>query len=250
MSYRIIIPARYHSQRLPGKPLRKLHGKTVLQHVYEQAKQTTAQQIIIATDHQAIADAATAMGATYCMTRADHVTGSDRLAEVIQQLDFAADDIIVNVQGDEVFISPDNIATVAALCAEHPRAAVATLYDEITDGRELSDPNVVKVVFNQRHQALYFSRAPISWERDNFSKKTTRMHYPHYRHVGLYAYRASALTQYKTLPPSPLEQAEKLEQLRFLWHGESIVLARAPCVALPGIDTKADLRRAKRHYRG
>lgn len=246
MSYRVIIPARYHSQRLPAKVLRDLGGKTLLQHVYEKAQQTDASQIIIATDHQDIADVANNIGAMCCMTRSDHATGSDRLAEVVQQLQLADDDIIVNVQADEVFIPPENIAAVAALLEAHPDAAVATLYDDIEHYDELMDPNLVKVVFNQQGYALYFSRAPISYERDRPSESTTNaLRYPHYRHIGMYAYRTSALVRYVSLAPSPLEQAEKLEQLRFLWHGDAIIMAKAPCVAPPGIDTEADLQRAK-----
>ncbi len=246
MSYHIIIPARYHSQRLPGKVLRDLNGQTLLQRVYQQAKQTSADQIIIATDHSDVADAAQAMGAMCCMTHSDYTTGSDRIGEVVQQLGLSDDTIIVNVQGDEAFIPPQNIDCVAQLCIQQTDAAMTTLYEEIDDVADVFDPNVVKVVFNQAGHALYFSRAPISWERDHFEQKTQSMSSPHYRHIGLYAYRVGGLKTYVNLPPSPDEQAEKLEQLRFLWYGKPIYITRAPQATPLGIDTEADLQRARR----
>lgn len=248
--YQIIIPARYHSERLPGKPLLPVNGKPMLQHVYEQAMQTQAQGIIIATDHDEIAALARTWGAQVCMTAPTHLSGTDRIAEVIETLKLPDDTIIVNVQGDEVLIPPENINCVATLCHEDPNAAASTLYEPIETIDDIFDPNIVKVVFNKAGLAQYFTRAPVNWEREHFGQtKNQTWKYPHYRHVGLYAYRAGALRWYVKARPSEDEMAEKLEQLRFLWHGQSIRIAKAPVSSPPGIDTKADLARIEQSLR-
>ncbi|MCD6055532.1 MAG: 3-deoxy-manno-octulosonate cytidylyltransferase [Gammaproteobacteria bacterium] len=248
MNYHIIIPVRYHSQRLPGKALLDIHGKSMLQRVYEKAKESDAKEIIIATDHDEIALAAKGFGARVCMTRVDHASGSERITEVLNTLALSNKEIIVNLQGDEPLIPLENIKQVVTLCKQHRDAAAATLYEKIDSVEELFDPNIVKVVFDERGYALYFSRAPISWERDHFVNNTAEiLGHSHYRHIGLYAYRAGALRNYVQGEPSPLELAEKLEQLRFLWRGQKIVIAKAPQSTLPGVDTAADLERVRRY---
>ena len=247
LNYHIVIPARYHSQRLPGKPLLPVNGKPMLQRVYEQAAKTDAKQIIIATDDDKIAALANTWDVQVCMTSPVHPNGTDRIAEVIETLKLPDEAIIVNVQGDEVLIPPENITCVAKHCHDDPSIAAATLYEPINTIEDVFDPNIVKVVFNQAGLAQYFTRAPVSWEREHFGQENKQMAHPHYRHIGLYAYRAGSLRQYVQSAPSEDEKAEKLEQLRFLWHGQKIRVVNAPVSSPPGIDTKADLVRIE-HY--
>lgn len=242
MSFKIIIPARYASTRLPGKPLLDIAGKPMLQHVYERAIESEATEVIIATDDDRIKQSAKSFGAKVCMTKRDHASGTDRLAEVASIFQFNDDHIIVNLQGDEPCLPSELINQVAADLAQNCNADIATLYSRITQLEQVFDPNIVKVILDIDGYALYFSRAPIPWIRDHFSKKSIPdMTLPHYRHIGLYAYRTSFLTHYAELSSSLIEQAESLEQLRALFHGKKIHLSEAKINSGHGVDTMADL---------
>jgi 3-deoxy-manno-octulosonate cytidylyltransferase (CMP-KDO synthetase) len=243
MAYTIVIPARYGSSRLPGKPLLDIHGKSMVQRVWEQAQLSNAERVVIATDDQRIGDAAGAFGAQVCMTSVSHPSGTDRLQEVAAQLGLPADTIVVNVQGDEPLIPPPVIDQVADNLARNTLAGIATLCEPITSVADLVNPNVVKVVSNVQGMALYFSRAPVPFPRDAFSRGTNEM--PEegiwYRHIGIYAYRTALLHQFVTWPTAPQEKLEFLEQLRALHNGVAIHVAQA-CHAVPaGIDTQQDL---------
>ena len=244
MDFRIIIPARYESTRLPGKPLRDVAGKPMIQHVYESACRSDAKQVIIATDDARIQQAAENFGATVCMTSRQHRSGTERLAEVIESLGIADEDIIVNMQGDEPLMPTVCINQVAAALASTAQASVATLCTSITTHHQLFDPHVVKVVCDADNMALYFSRAPIPWHRDKFSPEPDSLpsdNTPYLRHIGLYAYRAGYIREYVQLATSDLERAESLEQLRVLYHGGRIVCVEAHEVPGPGVDTEDDL---------
>lgn len=247
MSFRVVIPARYASTRLPGKPLRLLAGRPMLEHVHERALESGAAEVIIATDDERIRDAAAGFGATVCMTAATHASGTDRLAEVVAARGYAADDIIVNLQGDEPLMPADVIRQVAANLAAHPSASVATLCARLASSAELFDPNVVKVVCDAAGYALYFSRAPIPWNRDAFGADGRGLAQleGYWRHIGMYAYRAGFLREYVTWPTCQLEQVEALEQLRALWHGRRIHVAEAAAATVAGVDTEADLARVE-----
>lgn len=243
MNYRIIIPARYSSTRLPGKPLREIVGQSMIERVWRQAVQSRAEQVVIATDDDRIAEAARNFGAEVVMTRSDHPSGTDRLQEVAEILGWNAETIVVNVQGDEPLIPVAVIEQVAENLADEPTAGVATLCEPIVDVDTFTNPNVVKVVAASSGLAHYFSRAPIPWPRDAFAQpqKQLPVGLPVARHIGIYAYRVSALNAYVTWPPAPLECFESLEQLRFLAHGVPIHVASA-CAQVPGgVDTQSDL---------
>ncbi len=247
MSFTVVIPARYASTRLPGKPLLDIAGKPMLQRVYEQAEKSEASRIIIATDDSRIADVAEGFGAEVCMTSADHPSGTDRLQEVAQQLGFYADDIIVNVQGDEPLIPPRLINQVAHNLAADPTAGISTLCEQINDLQAVHNPNVVKVVMDVNGYALYFSRATIAWARDNFAQELNQIPpSPLYRHIGLYGYRVKMLNDFVRWAPAPIEQAEQLEQLRALWNGVRIHVAVADEAHPAGVDTQEDLDRVCR----
>lgn len=242
MSFKIVIPARYASSRLPGKPLLDIAGKPMIQHVHERAKESLAAQVIIATDDERIKRVATEFGADVCMTRSDHISGTDRLAEVAVKREFADDDIIINVQGDEPCLPASLINQVADDLLRHPDADMATLFSQIDQEKHVFDPNAVKVIMDKLGYALYFSRAPIPWMRDHFDQQSTLPpELPHYRHIGLYGYRASFLKHYAELESCVLEQEESLEQLRALYHGKKIHLTRATVNPGHGVDTQADL---------
>jgi 3-deoxy-manno-octulosonate cytidylyltransferase (CMP-KDO synthetase) len=242
MAFKIVIPARFASSRLPGKPLLDIAGKPMIQHVYERAKESNASEVIIATDDERIEQASKAFGADVCMTRAEHLSGTDRLAEVASQRAFADDDIIVNVQGDEPCLPASLINQVANDLKQHQDADIATLFSQIDREKQVFDPNVVKVVMDDQGYALYFSRAPIPWMRDHFDQQSTLPpELPHYRHIGLYGYRASFLKHYAELSPCILEKEESLEQLRALYHGKKIHLSVAQVDPGHGIDTEQDL---------
>lgn len=243
--FKVAIPARYGASRLPGKPLRELAGKPMLAHVHARALESGAEQVIIATDDERIRAAAEAFGAQVCMTAADHPSGTDRLAEVARRFQWPEDTIVVNLQGDEPLIEPAMLRALAADLAAHSDAAIATLCTPIHTARELFDPHVVKVVRDQNGYALYFSRAPIPWERDAFaSDRDTLPHTAqHFRHVGLYAYRAGFLQHYAQLEPTYLERAESLEQLRALGHGARIHVRVTEHPPGHGVDTEEDLAR-------
>jgi 3-deoxy-manno-octulosonate cytidylyltransferase (CMP-KDO synthetase) len=239
--FKIVIPARYASTRLPGKALLDIHGKPMIQHVYERALTTNASEVIIATDSDDIAAAAKKFSATVCMTRADHVSGTERLGEVVDQRNWPDDCVIVNVQGDEPMISPRIISQVAENLIAHPDAACASLMAAFTDSESITNPNAVKVVVDKNGFALYFSRAAIPFVRD--SEHTADL--VHYWHIGIYAYRAGLLRNYSKLPVCTLETTEKLEQLRLLWNGFRIHMAEAIEVPAHGVDTERDLENVR-----
>lgn len=245
MGFCVVIPARYASVRLPGKPLRDIAGRPMIQHVYQRALASGADAVIIATDDQRIADAANAFGADVALTSAHHPSGSDRLAEVVSQRGYTAEQIIVNLQGDEPLMPAALIRQVADNLANHERASVTTLCQRIHTAAELFDPHVVKVVRDECDYALYFSRAVIPWDRDAFAVTTEALpaRAEHYRHIGLYAYRAGFIQDYVNWPACHLEQMESLEQLRVLWRGHRIHVAEASEAPGHGVDTEADLQR-------
>ena len=245
MSFSIIIPARYASTRLPGKLLKPINDKPLLQHVYEQAIKSEADDVLIATDDERIYTAAQDFGAQVCMTAASHSSGTQRIHEVVEQTHMQGERIVVNLQGDEPLMPVECINQVADLLRRHAQADMATLCTPLSHQEEIFDANVVKVVMNNRQQALYFSRATIPWYREEFQTDGVDVHQVPLlrRHIGLYAYRASFIRQYQQLAPSPLEQAELLEQLRVLWHGGTIVVEDAIQIPGPGVDTQADLDR-------
>lgn len=246
MSFKVIIPARFASSRLPGKPLREVAGKTMIEHVYDRACESGAESVIIATDDDRIAEAVSQFGGTVSMTRADHRSGTDRLAEVIQQHDIGDEEIIINVQGDEPTLPAALIDQVAGDMQACPDAAIATLRRRIDQVKDVFDPNVVKVVTDAHGYALYFSRAPIPWQRDAFAEQPPRDAAGcHFRHIGLYGYRAGFLKDYPRLAPSPAEHAESLEQLRALHHGFRIHLTEAQIDPGHGVDTETDLTRVR-----
>ncbi|KII79592.1 3-deoxy-manno-octulosonate cytidylyltransferase [Vibrio renipiscarius] len=238
MSFTVVIPARYQSTRLPGKPLADIGGKPMIQWVYEQAKQAGADQVIIATDDERVEQVAKAFGAQVCMTSPNHESGTERLAEVVKLMNIADDHIIVNVQGDEPLIPPSIIAQVAENLA-NSHAPMSTLAVEISDEAEVFNPNAVKVLTDKDGYAMYFSRASIPWDRDNFANKTIAQ--PLLRHIGIYAYRAGFINTYINWEPSALEKIECLEQLRVLWYGEKIHVAVAKEAPAAGVDTPEDL---------
>ena len=249
MAFSVIIPARYASSRLPGKPLLDIAGKPMLQHVYERALESEANRVVIATDDKRIEQAATAFGAEVCMTSDQHPSGTDRLQEVVQILGLYADDIVVNVQGDEPMIPPRIINQVAHNLAAEPRASIATLSEPILDVQSLLNPNVVKVVADNQGRALYFSRAPMPWPRDSFSAQGELLHLPendsYRRHIGIYGYRVKLLNDFVRWPPCELEKTECLEQLRAMWNGAFIHVADADEAPPAGVDTQSDLERIR-----
>lgn len=245
MSFIVVIPARYASTRLPGKPLSDIAGKSMLQHVWERAGTSGASEVVIATDDERIAAACADFGARCLMTRADHASGTDRLAEVVAQLGLTEEHIVVNVQGDEPLIPSAVIDQVAGNLRRNSSASIATLCEGITDATVLRDTNAVKVVFDENGRALYFSRATIPWPRDHEASTGGMPEGQWYRHIGIYAYRAGFLKRYSQWQPAPLELTESLEQLRALYKGEAIHVEPA-CAAVPGgIDTPADLDRVR-----
>ncbi|EKO3405111.1 3-deoxy-manno-octulosonate cytidylyltransferase [Vibrio fluvialis] len=244
MSFTVVIPARYQSTRLPGKPLADIAGKPMVQWVYEQAMQAGAERVIIATDDARVEQAVLAFGGTVCMTSPDHQSGTERLAEVVKLMGIEDDHIIVNVQGDEPLIPPSIIRQVADNLAAS-QAPMATLAVEIRHEDEVFNPNAVKVVTDKDGYALYFSRATIPWDRDNFAKDKTVVQ-PLMRHIGIYAYRAGFINTYIQWPASQLEKIECLEQLRVLWYGEKIHVAVALEAPPAGVDTPEDLDAVRR----
>ncbi len=247
MGFSVVIPARYASTRFPGKPLADIAGKPMIQHVYERALLSEAERVIVATDDQRIADVAKSFGAEVCMTRADHPSGTDRLQEVVHKLGFYADDIVVNVQGDEPLIPPRVINQVAHNLKAESEAGIATLSEPITDIESLLNPNVVKVVSDTRGMALYFSRAPMPWPRDAFAKDPTAIPsgYSWQRHIGIYAYRVKMLNEFVRWEPAPIEETECLEQLRAMWNGAKIHVDVADELPPAGVDTPEDLERLR-----
>jgi 3-deoxy-manno-octulosonate cytidylyltransferase (CMP-KDO synthetase) len=246
MSFTVIIPARFSSTRLPGKPLLMIKDKPMIQHVYEQALKSKADKVIVATDDQKIIEAVKGFGGEVCMTASNHVSGTDRIQEVAQQYQLSDDHIVVNVQGDEPCIPPEVINQVAENLANNAQAAAATLSEAITDVNDFSNPNAVKVVANAQRIALYFSRANIPFPRDISAEELVKnaSYYPQ-RHIGIYAYRVALLHRFIQWQPAPIEQLESLEQLRILFYGEHIHVAEA-CKMVPGgVDTQEDLERVR-----
>lgn len=248
MSFTVIIPARLASTRLPGKPLADLGGKPMVVRVAERALQSGAMQVAVATDHADIVAACREHGIAVHMTRTDHPSGTDRIAEVAAAIALPQDAVIVNVQGDEPLIAPALIAATAALITKD--VPMATAAHPIGDVADIFNPNVVKIVLDRVGRALYFSRAAIPWHRDAFaqSKDTMPAGQRPLRHIGLYAYRNAFLQAYPRLELSPLEQAEALEQLRVLWHGYPIAVHITPDAPAAGVDTPEDLLRVRQHF--
>lgn len=246
--FKVVIPARFGSTRLPGKPLLPIAGKPMIQHVVERALASGAAEVVVATDDQRVMDACAACGAQAELTGVGHRSGSDRVAEVIARRGWDAETVVVNLQGDEPCMPPALIGQVARNLMGQARARMATLAFPIADAEMLFDPHVVKVVSDAAGYALYFSRAPLPWHRDEFMGRRTRLPagVGFLRHIGLYAYRADFLGNYLSWEPSPLELAESLEQLRVLWHGEHIHVGIAEREPEPGVDTAQDLARVAR----
>ena len=245
MGFTVIIPARYGSQRLPGKPLLNLAGQTMIERVYRCAQQSAATRVVVATDHQDIFDAVTTFGGEVVMTSSEHQSGTDRLAEVVTQLNLSDDDVVVNVQGDEPLMPAAVINQVAENLCLHVHASAATLSEPIDDIDSVFNPNAVKVVRNLQGMAMYFSRAAIPWDRDAYNVSPPQMMHDELtqRHIGIYAYKVGLLKAFVTWPMSALEKVEKLEQLRILDHGHLIHVEPAIVNVPAGIDTPADLQR-------
>jgi len=249
--YNIVIPARYASSRLPGKPLLEIAGKTMLQHTYERACSSDADKVLIATDDKKILNSARLYTDDVVLTSKDHQSGTDRLAEVVNLQEWDDETIIVNVQGDEPLILSEHIKQVADLLANHVDAGISTLSYRIQTMAELFDPNVVKVVTDREGYALYFSRAVIPWNRDEFGDKSKLRvidlpkNTDYFRHIGLYAYRANTLKQYSSLKTVSLEQAESLEQLRAMYYGIKIMVGETDKQPGHGVDVLSDLKQVE-----
>lgn len=247
--FHVVIPARHASTRLPGKPLLPIAGKPMVVRVAEQAAKSGAQQIWIATDHQPIIAAVHEHGFKACLTHAHHASGTDRIAEVVQQHGWSDDTIVVNVQGDEPLMPPELIGAVAQHLHDHPQCAIATACHAIHSEADFRNPNIVKAVLDKDGNALYFSRAPIPYPRDAFAQQAALPEgLPALRHIGIYAYRAGFLRAYGQLAPAPIEQFESLEQLRALWHGYKIGVTITTDAPPSGVDTESDLHAAQSAY--
>ncbi len=246
--FHVVIPARYASTRLPGKPLADIAGKPMVAWVAGRAAQSGAGEVWVATDHEEVLAAARRHGFSACMTRADHATGTDRIAEVAAARGWADDAIVVNLQGDEPLMDPALVRRVAENLAAHPEASIATAAHPLSGAADFFSPDVVKVVLDCEGYALYFSRAPIPWARDEFARDRERLPegFPALRHIGLYAYRAGFLRRFSSLAPAPPERTEALEQLRALWHGHKISVAVTGEAPAAGVDTPGDLERVRR----
>ncbi|MFN3750736.1 MAG: 3-deoxy-manno-octulosonate cytidylyltransferase [Thiobacillus sp.] len=263
MRFRVVIPARYASSRLPGKPLADIGGRPMVLRVLDQAVKAGADSVVVATDDARVQQAVVSAGFEAVMTSPEHQSGTERLVEVAESLGWPDDTLVVNVQGDEPLIDPQLIREAARQLVLHDDAVMATLAHPIHDHADFVNPNVVKVVADEAGYAIYFSRAPIPWPRDAFAAYDptwASVHsgsasfraqppMPHelgaLRHIGLYAYRAGFLRAYAGLAPSPLERVEMLEQLRVLWHGYRISLGITPLPPAPGVDTPEDLARVR-----
>ncbi len=248
MSFVVVIPARFESSRLPGKVLADIAGKPMIQWVVEKALASGAEQVIVATDNDEVARVVESFGGEVCKTRADHQSGTERLAEVMETYQFADEQVIVNVQGDEPFIPVENIAQVAANLSSQNQARMATLAMTITDVAEALNPNAVKVLCDKNGYAMYFSRATIPYDRERFLNNDNIVEIGDFylRHIGIYAYRARFIKDYVQWPASELEQIESLEQLRILWQGEKIHVAVAKTrLEVEGVDTPEDLEKAR-----
>ncbi|OYW38304.1 MAG: 3-deoxy-manno-octulosonate cytidylyltransferase [Hydrogenophilales bacterium 12-61-10] len=246
MHFRVVIPARYASSRLPGKPLADIGGRPMVLHVVERALQAGAESVVVATDDARVQRAVADAGFSVIMTSPDHQSGTERLVEVAETLGWDDDTLVVNVQGDEPLIDPELIREAARQLVLHQDAVMATLAHPIHEHADFINPNVVKVVVDEAGYALYFSRALIPWPRDAFAATQAMPHeLGALRHIGLYAYRAGFLRTYASLAASPLERFEMLEQLRVLWHGYRICIGISPIAPAPGVDTADDLARVR-----
>jgi 3-deoxy-manno-octulosonate cytidylyltransferase (CMP-KDO synthetase) len=243
----VIVPARLASTRLPRKPLADLGGLPMVVRVARRAADSGAQRVVVATDSEEVLAACQRFDVAAILTRADHCTGTDRLAEATEALQLSDDTIVANVQGDEPLLPPEVVARVAALLAQRPECAMATAAHPLADAAEFFNPNVVKVVTDANDRALLFSRAPIPWARDAFALSRQRLPagLPAWRHVGLYAYRAGFLRRFPRLGRAPIETHENLEQLRALWHGHAIVVLPLAEPLPPGVDTAEDLAQVR-----
>lgn len=243
--FRIVIPARFASSRLPGKILADIVGKPMVQHVYEKARQTSAKSVVIATEHPDVIALAKKIGADVCLTAPSHPSGTDRVAEVTHLLNYDLDEIVVNVQGDQPFVPPENIEQVAKNLWQRPQVDIATICERIHEHSRLHNPSVAKVVIDAQGHALYFSRSLVPWSQET---QINLLQQEYYQHVGLYAYRVETLQQFVNWPACPLEQMESLEQLRALWYGQKIHvdLALKPCP--PEVNTPDDLQLAQQFY--
>lgn len=243
VKFTVIIPARYASSRLPGKPLMDICGRPMIVRVVEQALQARADRVVVATDDDRIVKACEGCGADVCLTSKDHNSGTERLSEVVEKLGLPDDEIVVNVQGDEPLIPPENIRQVAELL-DRTSAPMSTLCVPI-EGEEVFNPNCVKVIFNHRNEAIYFSRAPIPYERDNFRANNMAAKDGHARHLGIYAYRAGFIKEYVRMSPCALEAIESLEQLRVMYYGYRIAVDYALSDPQVGVDTAEDLEKVR-----
>jgi len=246
--FKVVIPARYASTRLPGKPILPIAGKPMIQHVYEKAVASGADQVIIATDDERISEACEAFSAQVCMTHQEHASGTDRIAEVVNKMKWLDETIVVNVQGDEPLLPENLISQLASDLSEQSDCVMSTLATPIQTARELHDPNVVKLVMDRSGKALYFSRATIPWDRDafNLDNQCLPESSGYYRHIGLYAYRAGFIQHYNEMQPCAVEQTESLEQLRVLWNGHQIHVSLTMTPPGHGVDTQQDLARLNR----
>ncbi|MFP1824857.1 3-deoxy-manno-octulosonate cytidylyltransferase [Lonsdalea quercina] len=244
MTFTVIIPARFASSRLPGKPLADINGKPMVIHVMERAQESGAERVIVATDHPDVEQVIRQAGGDVCLTSPDHNSGTERLAEVIERYRLSDDEIIVNIQGDEPMIPPVIVRQVAENLAGS-RAGMATLAVPIVGSEDVFNPNAVKVVRDAEGYALYFSRAPIPWDRERFGQANENVGDHFLRHIGIYAYRAGFVRRYVSWAPSELEKIELLEQLRVLWYGEKIHVDVAKAIPSVGVDTPEDLERVR-----
>ncbi|WP_208510904.1 3-deoxy-manno-octulosonate cytidylyltransferase [Variovorax paradoxus] len=248
MSFTVLVPARLASTRLPDKPLADIAGVPMVARVAQRAAQSGAARVVVAADHASILAACQTHGVEAILTRQDHPSGSDRLAEACEQLGLDGDAVVVNVQGDEPLIDPALIDAVAAALLARPDAAMSTAVHAIDSVADYLNPNVVKAVLDAQGNALYFSRAPIPWWRDGAAPGVPPTQLPSpapLRHIGIYGYRAGFVRRFPSLPPSPLETIEALEQLRALWHGHRIAVHVADAAPGPGVDTPEDLARVR-----
>ena len=245
MEFRIIIPARFNSTRLPGKVLLDIAGKPMLQHVYEKAVASGAESVVIATDHKRIAEVAEKFDAPVIMTSDEHQSGTERLSEAVDALEYDPDEIVIGLQADQPLIPIQIIRQLAEAMAEHDNVKIASVCDLITNTEDLFNPHIVKVVLTRRHYAMYFSRAPIPWVHGEFEKKNHNgiqlCDHHHYRHIGIYGYRVSFLADYMEWAASPLESIESLEQLRILWNGFRMHMCIANKKMHLGVDTPDQL---------
>jgi len=242
--FKVVIPARYGSTRLPGKPLLDIAGKPMIQHVSERALAADAEQVVVATDDERIFKAVKALGLDSVMTQTTHQSGTERIAEVAETMEWPDDVVIVNLQGDEPLIPAAYINDVAKVLMRQTKADMSTLAARVSDRHEVFNANAVKVVLDHDDYALYFSRAPIPWHREHFPESLPdNVALPYYRHIGMYAYRVAFLKRYCQWPASPLEKIESLEQLRVLWHGEAIKVKVVDKIPEAGVDTEEDLHR-------